>query len=120
MGFYESAEEILACPHNFDAALAGCVNRVITGFSRGTVYLHSFLIDSRKNVFLLIATILFAELVLQVTCQVSPFHTIQSEHRVYRWRSIWANSIYPIPPSDKGPFHALRYSVKRNQSFFAS
>ena len=30
------------------------------------------------------------------------FNEIQSECRVYRWRSIWANSIYPIPLAGKG------------------
>ena len=34
------------------------------------------------------------------------FHAIQSEFRVYRWRGIWANSIYPIPLAGKSPLGA--------------
>jgi hypothetical protein len=40
MGFYESSEEILACPHNRDVALIGYVNRFGAGLSGRTVYLH--------------------------------------------------------------------------------
>ena len=43
MGFYESSEEILACPHNRDVALVGCFNRFIAGFSCGAIYLHIIL-----------------------------------------------------------------------------
>jgi hypothetical protein len=43
VGFYESSEEILACPHNCDAALVGRFNRFIAGFSCGAIYLHIIL-----------------------------------------------------------------------------
>ena len=44
MGFYESPKEILACPYNCNVALVGRFDRVITGFSCGTIYLYSVLI----------------------------------------------------------------------------
>ena len=44
VGFYESTEEILACPYNYNVAFVGCVNRIIAGLGSGAVYLHPVLI----------------------------------------------------------------------------
>jgi len=38
-------------------------------------------------------------------------HAIQIKCRVYRWRSIWANSLYPISPTGKDSLWV--YSVEK-------
>lgn len=43
MGFYESQEEILACPHYCDVTIAGRSDSIIAGFGGGSVYLYSVL-----------------------------------------------------------------------------
>ena len=44
VGFYEGAEEILACSYNYNVALVGCANRIIAGFGCSSVYLYPVLI----------------------------------------------------------------------------
>ena len=43
MGLYESPQEILACPHNCDAALAGNFDRIVAGLGCGAIYLYAVL-----------------------------------------------------------------------------
>ena len=49
MGIYESAEEILACTHNFDTALVGWFDRIITRFCSGAIYIHTVLTGNESN-----------------------------------------------------------------------
>jgi len=45
MGLYEGSQEILACPRDYHVAFVRCFDRVIVGFSCGTIYLHPVLTD---------------------------------------------------------------------------
>ena len=44
MGFYESAEKILACSDNLHAVVIRCSDRAFTGFSCRAIYLYPVLI----------------------------------------------------------------------------
>ena len=43
MGLHEGSKEVLACPHNTNAAFTGCSDRAISGFGCCALYLHTIL-----------------------------------------------------------------------------
>lgn len=72
MGIHERAQEVLACAYNNRSITTWHTDRVSTGLSCSSIYLYSFLKFKMKNILLLVASIVFAELVLQGICFLSP------------------------------------------------
>ena len=74
MGLYEDPKKILACSHYNNNATARYAYCVKPGVRCGAVYLHSFLKLGMKNIFLLLESTVFAEMILKFAWQISSSH----------------------------------------------